>query len=413
MAVDNSVDPAEWIAEQIGACEPDLLRSMVKTMAEALMSAEAEAVCGAGYGERSEERVNRRNGYRSRDWDTRAGTVELAIPKLRSGSYFPEWLLERRRRAEQALVSVVATSYLLGVSTRRVDKLVEQMGIKGISRSQVSEMSKVLDAQVAAFRNRPLEGGPYAFVWVDALTQKVREGGRIVNVHVLVATGVNADGHREILGIEVTSAEDGAGWLAFLRGLVARGLTGVQLVISDAHGGLVEAIGSTLPGAAWQRCRTHYLRNLLTRVPKSAQPWVATLVRTIFDQPAAEEVAAQHVRVVDSLETKHPQAAEHLDAARDDLLAFTAFPRQLWRQIWSNNPQERLNKEIRRRTDVVGIFPDRAAIIRLVGAVLMEQTDEWTEARRYMGLEFLAKARLRVIEDTTPDPKIDKRELTA
>ncbi|MWA07219.1 IS256 family transposase [Actinomadura sp. LD22] len=413
MAVDNSVDPGGWLAEQIGACEPDVLRSMVQTMAEALMSAEADAVCGADYGQRSGGRVNRRNGYRVRDWDTRAGTVELAIPKLRSGSYFPEWLLERRRRAEQALVSVVATSYLLGVSTRRVDKLVEQMGIKGISKSQVSEMSKVLDAQVQAFRNRPLEGGPYAFVWVDALTQKVREGGRIVNVHVLVATGVNADGHREILGVEVTSAEDGAGWLAFLRGLVARGLSGVQLVISDAHAGLVEAIGSTLPGASWQRCRTHYLRNLLTRVPKSAQPWVATLVRTIFDQPAAEEVAAQHARVVASLEAKHPDAVEHLDQARPDLLAFTAFPRQIWRQIWSNNPQERLNKEIRRRTDVVGIFPDRAAIVRLVGAVLMEQTDEWTEARRYMGLEFLAKARLRVIDGTTPDPAIDQQELTA
>ncbi|GGV47034.1 transposase for insertion sequence element IS1081 [Actinomadura cremea] len=413
MAADNSVNPAEWIAEQIGACEPDVLRSMVQTMAEALMSAEADAVCGAGYGQRSDERVNRRNGYRQRDWDTRAGTVELAIPKLRSGSYFPEWLLERRRRAEQALVSVVATSYLLGVSTRRVDKLVEQMGIKGISKSQVSEMSKVLDAQVQAFRNRPLEAGPYAFVWVDALTQKVREGGRIVNVHVLVATGVNADGHREILGVEVTSAEDGAGWLVFLRGLVARGLSGVQLVISDAHRGLVEAIGATLPGASWQRCRTHYLRNLLTKVPRSAQPWVATLVRTIFDQPAAEEVHAQHARVVDSLAAKHPDAAEHLDQAEPDLLAFTAFPRQIWRQIWSNNPQERLNKEIRRRTDVVGIFPDRAAIVRLVGAVLMEQTDEWAEARRYMGLEFLAKTRLRIIDDTTPDPGIDRRELTA
>lgn len=276
-----------------------------------------------------------------------------------------------------------------------MDKLVEQMGIEGISKSQVSEMPKVLDAQVQAFRNRPLEGG------------------RIVNVHVLVATGVNADGQREILGVEVTSAEDGAGWVAFLRGLVARGLTGVQLVHSDAHAGLVEAIGATLPGAAWQRCRTHYLRNLLTRVAKSAQPWVAKLVRTLFDQPAAEEVHAQHARVVASLEAKHPDAAEHLDAARDDLLAFTGFPRQLWRQIWSNNPQERLNKEIRRRTDVVGIFPDRAAIVRLVGAVLMEQTDEWTEARRYTGLEFLAKARLRVVEGNTPDPEIDQRELTA
>jgi putative transposase len=257
MAVSDSVDPAGWFAEQIGACEPDLLRKMVKTMAEALMSAEADALCGAEYGQRSGERVNRRNGYREREWDTRAGTIELAIPKLRSGSYFPEWLLERRRRAEQALVSVVATSYLLGVSTRRVDKLVDQLGIKNISKSQVSEMSKILDVQVEAFRNRSLDAGPYSFVWMDALTQKVREGGRTVNVHVLVATGVNADGHREILGVEVTSAEDGTGWLAFVRGLVARGLSGVQLVISDAHRGLVEAIAATLPGAAWQRCRTH------------------------------------------------------------------------------------------------------------------------------------------------------------
>ncbi|GAA4638950.1 IS256-like element IS1081 family transposase [Actinoallomurus vinaceus] len=386
---------------------------MVKTMAEALMSAEADALCGAEYGQRSGERVNRRNGYRERDWDTRAGTIELAIPKLRSGSYFPDWLLERRRRAEQALVSVVATSYLLGVSTRRVDKLVDQLGIKHISKSQVSQMSKVLDDQVTAFRNRALDAGPYSFVWMDALTQKVREGGRTVNVHVLVATGVNADGHREILGVEVTSAEDGAGWLAFLRGLVARGLSGVQLVISDAHRGLVEAIAATLPGAAWQRCRTHYLRNLLTKVPKSAQPWVATLVRTIFDQPAAEEVAAQHARVVASLEAKYPDAAVHLDEARDDLLAFTAFPREIWRQIWSNNPQERLNKEIRRRTDVVGIFPDRAAIVRLVGAVLMEQTDEWTEARRYMGLEFLAKARLRLVAGETPTEDTATQAITA
>lgn len=252
----------------------------------------------------------------------------------------------------------------------------EQMGIKGISKSQVSEMSKVLDAQVAALRNRPLEGGPYALVWVDALTQKVREGGRIRNVHVLVATGVNAGGHREILGIEVTSAEDGADWMAFQRELVARGPTGVQPVISDAHAGLAEAIGSTLPGAGRQRCRTRYLRNLLTRVPKSAQPWAATLVRTIFDQPAAEQVHAQHARVVDSLAAKHPDTAEHPDQPRPDQLAFTAFPRQLKRQIWSNNPQQRLNKEIHRHTDVVGIFPDRAAIVRLVGAVLMEQTNE-------------------------------------
>ncbi|MGI5164588.1 IS256 family transposase [Spirillospora sp. CA-253888] len=413
MAVDNSVDPAGWFAEQIGACEPDLLRQMVTTMANALMSAQADSLCGADYGQRSDQRVNSRNGYRTRQWDTRAGTVELAVPKLRTGSYFPDWLLERRRRAEQALVSVVATSYLLGVSTRRVDKLVEQMGITGISKSQVSQMAKTLDEQVTAFRTRPLATGPYAFVWVDALTQKVREGGRVVNVHVLTATGVNADGHREILGVEVTSAEDGAGWLAFLRGLVARGLTGVQLVISDAHAGLVEAVGATLPGAAWQRCRTHYLRNLLTKVPKSAQPWVATLVRTIFDQPDPDQVTAQHHWVVQALEAKHPQAADHLDQTREELLAFAAFPPPLWRQIWSNNPQERLNKEIRRRTDVVGIFPDRAAVIRLVGAVLMEQTDEWAEMRRYMGLDLLAKTRLRIIDTDTGNNTIDQQQLTA
>jgi len=266
-------------------------------------------------------------------------------------------------------------------------------------------MASHLDAQVAAFRERPLDAGPYTFVWVDALTVKVREHGRVVNVHALVATGVNADGHREILGLDVASAEDGAGWLAFLRGLVARGLSGVQLVISDAHPGLVAAVGSALPGASWQRCRTHYLRNLLTRVPKSAQPHVATQVRTIFDQPDADAVAAQFDRVVAALSEKFGDAAEHLDDARDDLLAFTAYPREIWRQIWSNNPQERLNKEIRRRTDVVGIFPGRDALIRLVGAVLAEQSDEWTENRRYMSLELLAKSRIRIVtSEPTPTP---------
>ncbi|MER6515142.1 IS256 family transposase [Nonomuraea sp. NPDC001636] len=413
MAADNSVTPAAWLAKQIETDDSDLLRSMVKTMAEALMSAEADGLCGASYGERSDERTNSRNGYRARQWDTRAGTIELAIPKLRSGSYYPDWLLERRRRAEQALISVVATSYLLGVSTRRVDKLVEQLGIKHISKSQVSQMAKTLDEQVEAFRTRTLDAGPYTFVWLDALTQKVREGGRTINVHALVATAVNANGQREILGLEVTSAEDGAGWLAFLRGLVARGLSGVQLVVSDAHRGLVEAIGASLPGAAWQRCRTHYLRNLLTTVPKSAQPWVATLVRTIFDQPTSEQVRTQHAWVIDALEAKYPAACEHLDGAREDLLAFAAFPREVWKQIWSNNPQERLNKEIRRRTDVVGIFPDRAAIVRLVGAVLAEQTDEWTEARRYMGLDVLAKARMRVIPGDTPAHNQIPQTLTA
>jgi transposase-like protein len=354
--------------------------------------------------------VNYRNGYRDRRWDTRTGTIELAIPKLRAGSYFPEWLLERRRRSEQALVSVVATSYLLGVSTRRVEKLAESLGIKSLSKSQVSELAKSLDGAVEQFRCRPLDAGPYRFIQADALTLRVREGGRTVLVHGLIATGVNADGHREILGFEVTSAEDGAGWLAFFRGLVARGLSGVALVTSDAHAGLVAAIAATLPGAAWQRCRTHYLRDLLTKVSKTSQPWVATLVRTIFDQPDPAEVAAQFHRVVTALEAKLPAAAAHLADARDDLLAFTAVPREIWRQVWSSNPQERLNRELRRRTDVVGIFPGRDAIIRLVGAVLMEQNDEWTEARRYMGLDVLAKMAAPANPATHPAEEVNAIE---
>ncbi len=381
--------PAARFEDTLASASPDLLREMIKGFAQRMMDADAEVCCNAGYGEVTPDRVNSRNGYRRRDWDTRAGTIELAIPKLREGSYFPEFL-EHRRRAERALASVVATSYLLGVSTRRVEKLAASLGVTSLSKSQVSLMAAELDEMVEGFRSRPLDAGPYTFMWIDALTQKVREGGRTVNVHALLATAVNASGKREILGIDVASSEDGAGWLAFLRGLVARGLSGVQLVTSDCHQGLRDAIASVLPGAAWQRCRAHYHRNLLTRVPKSAQPWVSTLVRTIFEQPDAASVRAQHAQVVTALEAKFPAAAAHLDDARDDILAFTAFPREVWRQIWSNNPQERLNKEIRRRTDVVGIFPGRGAIIRLVGAVLAEQNDEWTEARRYMGPEILA-----------------------
>ncbi len=391
MAVGDIVPvPGVPFEETLASASPDLLREMVKGFAQRMMDADVEQLCGAGYGEVSAERVNSRNGYRRREWDTRAGTVELAIPKLRQGTYYPEWLLERRRRAERALATVVATSYLLGVSTRRVEKLAESLGVTKLSKSQVSVMAAELDEMVTQFRSRPLDAGPYTFLWIDALTQKVREGGRTVNVHALIATGVNADGRREILGLDVATAEDGAGWLAFLRGLAARGLSGVQLVTSDCHHGLRDAIAAVLPGAAWQRCRAHYARNLATKVPKSAQPWVSTLVRTIFEQPDATSVRTQHAQVVTALEAKFPQAAAHLDDARDDILAFTAFPREIWRQVWSNNPQERLNKEIRRRTDVVGIFPNRDAILRLVGAVLAEQNDEWTEARRYMGPEVLA-----------------------
>jgi len=369
----------------------DVLRTMVKQMAEALMGAEVDALCGAAHGERHPERTNQRNGYRVRPWDTRSGTIELALPKLREGSYFPGWLLTPRKRSEQALVAAIADAYLAGVSTRRVDKLVRTLGIEGISKSEVSRLAASLDEVVEAFRSRPLEGG-YAYLMLDALVVKAREGGRIVNVAAVHAVGVSADGRRESLGLELITSEDGAGWTAFLRGLVARGLSGVVLVTSDAHQGLVDAIAATLPGASWQRCRTHFMRNLLCRVPKSAQPFVATLVRSIFAQPEAAQVHEQHGRVVEQLAERFPAAAELLAEAGPDILAFTAVPKEVWRQVWSNNPLERLNREIRRRTDVVGIFPNRAAALRLVGAVLAEQNDEWADSgRRYMSLEVIAK----------------------
>jgi len=405
MTAPSSIDPARFLHEQLASASPDLLRSMLTTFVNTLMSAEVDVVCGACYGQSSPERVNVRNGYRHREFDTRVGTLDVAIPKLREGSYYPDWLLERRRRAERALTTVVATCYLLGVSTRRMERLVDSLGITKLSRTQVSVMARELDTAVADFRGRPLDQGPYTFVAADALVLKVREGGRVAGVHALVATGVNADGHREILGLQVTSAEDGAGWLAFFRDLTARGLTGVRLVTSDAHRGLVEAIGAALPGASWQRCRTHYAANLMSATPKSSWPWVRALLHSVYDQPDAASVGAQFDRVLDAVTDKLPQVAEHLDTARADVLAFTAFPKELWRQIWSNNPQERLNREIRRRTDVVGIFPDRDALIRLVGAVLAEQHDEWIEGRRYLGLDVLAKARLSLVPDPAATPE--------
>jgi putative transposase len=397
--INKSMDALTWLRKQLETGDNDLLREMVRSFAEELMGAEADAMCGAPYAMVSPDRVNRRNGYRSRRWDTRTGSIDLKIPKLRAGSYFPDWLLDARTRSERAFIQVVSEAYVRGVSTRRVEGLVETLGITSLSKSQVSEMATSLDEMVTDFRDRPLDGGPYTYVWADALTMKVREGGSIVNIACLLAVGVNTEGHREILGVDLATSEDGAGWLAFFRSLVARGLSGVGLVISDDHQGLVDAIEATVPGASWQRCRTHYLKNLLTKVPKSSQSMVATMVRTIFAQPSAKEVWAQHRRVVDHLfDVGLVDAGEHLDAAAAEILTFTGFPKAHWRQIWSNNPQERLNKEIRRRTNVVGIFPTRPSVIRLVGALLVEQHDEWTIARRYMSLDSLTQARIRLIE---------------
>lgn len=407
--VNVTMNALEELRKLIEEGDADLLRTMVGQMVEALMGAEVEALCGAGYKERHPERANRRNGYRERAWDTRAGTIELSLPKLREGSYYPDWLLTPRKRSEQALTAVIADAYLAGVSTRRVDKLVRTLGIEGISRSQVSRLAASLDEIVEAFRNRPLEG-PYPFLMLDALVVKVREAGRICNVAAVHAVGVSADGRRESLGLDLITSEDGAGWSAFLRGLLARGLSGVVLVTSDAHQGLIDAIAATLPGASWQRCRTHFVRNLLTRVPKAAQPAVATLVRSIFAQPDAVSVREQHERVVEQLSQRFPAAAELLADAGPDILAFTFTPKEVWRQVWSNNPLERLNREIRRRTDVVGIFPDRGSALRLIGAVLAEQNDEWADTgRRYMSLDAIAKT----LAPSSPDTGLEVAMIAA
>ena len=396
--VKQRMDLLELVRNQAEDADVDFLREAMGVLVQAIMEAEVAVQIGAEHGERSPSRLTQRNGYRPRPWDTRVGTLELQIPRVREGSYFPT-LLEPRRRSERALLAVVQQAYVEGVSTRKVDALVKSLGCEGISKSQVSRICQELDQVVESFLGRPLDGGPYPYLWLDALTQKVREEGRIVNVSVVVATAVNTEGKREILGMDVGTSEDGAFWLGFLRSLVARGLSGVQLVTSDAHQGLKDAIATVFGEACWQRCRTHFMTNLLSKVPKRAQPWVATMIRTIYQQPSPEEVHAQHQRVVAQLEERFPEAAGRLEEAGADILAFTAFPVAHWKQVWSNNPQERLNKEIRRRTDVVGIFPNRAAVQRLVGAVLAEQHDEWQVGRRYLAAPVLDVGTADRIED--------------
>ena len=388
------------VLRKAGVEDADFLRDGMRVLAQELMEIELEQHVGAARHERTPERSGYRNGTRERTWDTRVGTIELQVPRVRDGSFFPS-LLEPRRRAERALVAVVQEAYVQGVSTRRVDDLVQALGMQGISKSQVSRLCGELDNEVERFRTRKLVGG-YPYVWLDGTFVKVRDNGRVVSQAIVIAIGVTATGEREVLGLDVGPTESGAFWLAFLRSLVARGLSGVRLVISDAHSGLKAAIAAVLQGAAWQRCRVHFIRDVLAVVRKDAQQMVAATIRTVFVQP--DSAAARHTwrTVADSFRARFARVAQLMDDAEDEVLAYLSFPHEHWHQIWSNNPLERLNKEVKRRTDVVGIFPNPAAVVRLVGAVLAEQHDEWQVARRYFSAESLAK--LSMSEEVLPLP---------
>jgi putative transposase len=383
--------------------DAEFLKEGVRVLSQMLMEMEVEQHIGASRHERSPGRIGQRNGYRQRSWDTRVGSVELSVPRVRDSSYFPS-LLEPRRKAERALAAVVQEAYVHGVSTRKVDELVKALGMTGISKSRVSELCEELDEEVERFRNRPLEGS-YPYVWVDATYVKGRQDGHVTSTAVVIAVGVRAQsGEREVLGFDVGPSEDGAFWTSFLRSLMARGLCGVRLLTSDAHQGLKSAVAAVLVGASWQRCRVHFMRNALSLVPKAAQQMVGATIRTVFAQPDSEGAREQWRRVSESFISRFPRLSELMNEAEEDVLSYSAFPQEHWQKIWSNNPLERVNKEVKRRTNVVGIFPTEGSVIRLVGSVLSEQHDEWQVSKRYFSAGSLAKLGRK--EDLTEQPQL-------
>lgn len=407
----STVDATETLGKVLeGSHSAMLLGALAKALAQ-VMDSEATALCGAGYGEVSDERRTTRNGYRDRALETRMGTVELRIPKLREGSYLPSFL-EPRRRWEQAFVSVVSEAYVHGVSTRKVDALVKAMGARAMSKSEVSRLCQTLDAEVEAFRRRKLDR-EYPYLWLDALYLKVRDGKHVVSKAVLVAYAVSMFGEREVIGVEVADGEMEDAWRGLLASLVERGLKGVRLCISDAHVGLRKAIRAVLNGATWQRCAVHFMRNVLAHVPKAAQGFVAAALKGVFAQQTKEEAHAALGKAVELLEAKHPGAAKLVEEAEEDVLAYMAFPEKHWRQIRSTNPLERQNREIRRRTDVVGIFPSDVSALRLVTMLLVEQNDEWAVNRRYFSQESMQLLRVAATPSLpAPTPLRPRREST-
>lgn len=381
---EQSIELNEYLRNVGAEGERDFLREVAELVVRLLMDAEVSEQIGAERYERSETRETQRNGYRDRNWETRLGDVRVRIPKLRQGTYYPSFL-EPRRRAERALMAVIQTAYVQGVSTRKVDHLVQALGLSGVDKSKVSRICRELDEAVTAFRERPLEAA-YPYLWLDALYLKVRQNHRIVNMAVVIAVGVRETGEREILAIDIGASEEEAFWRAFLRGLVQRGLQGVELVISDGHGGLRTAIAAVLAGAGWQRCRVHLMRNVLSHVPKADKSLVSVALRMIFSQPNQEAARQQLAEVVAGMKARWPKAARVLEASENDVLTYMTFPPEHWSRIYSNNPLERVIREVKRRTNVVGIFPDQGSVLRLVGSVLIEVHDEWQVGRRYFSM---------------------------